>query len=108
MLFALATVLATKDMEDPSRVRGEDIRKTMSKLNDPDGIEVGVGPSEFAKAVRAIARGQAINYQGASGPCDFDENGRARNEIAHWIVEDGQDTDLAVYDCVSDDSCPKR
>ena len=34
-----------------------------------------VGPGDWARAVELIRAGTAINYQGASGSCDFDENG---------------------------------
>jgi hypothetical protein len=108
ILFALATVLATKDMDDPGEVTGAQIRDAMKELNDPDGKVVRIGPREFQKGVEAIAAEKAINYEGASGPCDFDEYGRARNRIAHWEVDDGQDRDVAVYDCIADDRCPKE
>lgn len=108
MLFALGTVLATKDMEDPSLVTGAAIRDAMMTLNDPEGEVIRIGPGEFAKGALAIAEGRPINYEGASGPCDFDEYGRARNRISHWRVENGEAVDVAVYDCIADASCPKR
>jgi branched-chain amino acid transport system substrate-binding protein len=67
-----------------------------------------VGPAEFAKAARAIAEDRPINYEGASGPCEFDAYGRAKNRISHWRVTNGQATDVGVYDCVEDATCPRR
>lgn len=107
-LFALATIKASQRMEDPASVTGLQIRDAMKELNEPDGEEILVGPEEFAKAVAAIHEGRPINYRGASGPCDFDAYGRARNAISHWRVTQGQATDVAVYDCVEGASCPKR
>jgi hypothetical protein len=107
-LSALATVKASKDLADPSQVTGAAIRDALFTLNDPAGQVIRPGSSEFAKAARAIAAGQAINYEGASGPCDFNAYGRALNRISHWRANAGQVTDLAVYDCVADASCPKR
>lgn len=106
-LFALATIKASKDLDDPTAVTGAMVRDAMRELNDPDGEPIRVGPQEFAKAVAAIVEGRPINYDGASGPCDFDDYGRAKNRISHWQVTQGQARDLAVYDCVADDSCPK-
>jgi hypothetical protein len=106
-MFALATVKATRDMADPKSVTGAQIRDAMFELSDPDGKVVRSGPSEFAKAVEFIAAGDAINYEGASGPADFDENGRALNRIAHWLVDDRSVSDQAIYDCVADEACPK-
>jgi hypothetical protein len=108
ILFALATLKATRDMEDPGSVTGAAIRDAMFELNDPDGEVIRIGPGEFAKAAQLIADGEAINYEGASGPVDFNEYGRALNRIAHFVVEDGEDKDLAVYDCVADSTCPKQ
>ena len=107
-LFGLAAVKATMDMDDPSAVTGAQIRDAMLTLNNRDGEPIQVGPDEFAKAAKLIAEGKEINYEGASGPCDFDDYGRATNRISHWRVEGGQAKDLAVYDCVSDSAtCPK-
>jgi len=106
-LFALGTVLASKDMEDPSLVTGAQVRDAMKLLNDPLGEVIRIGPDEFAKAARILADGGAINYEGASGPVDFDAYGRAKNRISHWRVENGNATDVAVYDCVAEAACPR-
>jgi hypothetical protein len=106
-LFALGTLVAAKDMEDPAAVTGAQIRDAMLTLNDPDGEIIRIGPAEFAKGARAIAEGRAINYEGASGPVDFDQYGRAKNRISHWRVEGGEVSDVAVYDCIAGEACPK-
>ncbi len=106
-LFALGTLVASEGLEDPASVTGAAIRDAMLGLNDPNGEVIRVGPEEFAKGARAIAEGRPINYEGASGPCDFDANGRAKNRISHWRVDDNQAADVAVYDCVAEATCPK-
>jgi hypothetical protein len=107
-LTALAIVKAGRDLEDPTKVSGADVRHALETLNDPTGMVIRPGRGEFAKAARAIADGEAINYQGASGPCDFDEHGRALNRISHWRANNQSVSSLAVYDCVSDPTCPKQ
>lgn len=107
-LFALATIKASMGMADPASVTGAQIRDAMKKLNDPEGELIRVGPEEFAKGVAAIVEGRPLNYAGASGPCDFDAYGRAKNRISHWRVLQGQARDVAVYDCVAGASCPKQ
>jgi hypothetical protein len=107
-LTALAVLKASADLDDPASVSGESVRDALQTLNDPDGEVIRPGRSEFAKAARLIAEGSAINYEGASGPCDFDEHGRALNRIAHWQANDEQIETLAVYDCVSSPTCPKQ
>jgi hypothetical protein len=107
-LFALGALKATMDLEDPAAVTGAEIRDAMLTLNDVNGVVIRVGPDEFAKAAKLIAKGTPINYEGASGPCDFDDYGRATNRIAHWRVDKGEAQDVAIYDCVSDSAtCPK-
>jgi branched-chain amino acid transport system substrate-binding protein len=107
-LFALGAVKATKDLADPSRVTGAQIRDAMLTLNEPAAEIIRVGPAEFAKAAKILAAGGAINYEGASGPVDFDAYGRAKNKISHWRVTNGRDADVAVYDCIEADDCPKQ
>jgi hypothetical protein len=107
-LFALGAVKATKDLADPSRVTGAQIRDAMLTLNEPAAEIIRVGPAEFAKAAKILAAGGAINYEGASGPVDFDAYGRAKNKISHWRVTNGKDADVAVYDCIEADDCPKQ
>ena len=41
----------------------------------------------MAKA--AIAAGKKINYEGASGNCDFDENGNVKGVYGHYEIENG-------------------
>jgi branched-chain amino acid transport system substrate-binding protein len=49
-----------------------------------------IEPGEWAKAKADIAAGTKIHYLGASGPCDFDENGDVTGAIGQFIVENGQ------------------
>ena len=48
-----------------------------------------IEPGEWAKAKADIAAGKNINYEGASGNCDFDEYGDVKGVYGHYIVENG-------------------
>ena len=48
-----------------------------------------VEPGEWAKAKALIAAGKQINYEGASGDCDFDEYGDVKGVFGRYVVEDG-------------------
>ncbi|MGH6644842.1 MAG: ABC transporter substrate-binding protein, partial [Bradyrhizobium sp.] len=48
-----------------------------------------VGPGDWAKAKADIAAGKKINYEGASGNCDFDEYGNVPGVYGHYVVENG-------------------
>ncbi|MCX8133800.1 MAG: ABC transporter substrate-binding protein [Roseococcus sp.] len=49
-----------------------------------------VGPGEFARARDLIARGVKVNYEGASGPVEFNATGDAQGRIEHWAVREGR------------------
>lgn len=49
------------------------IAVAMTKIDNPPGMIIR--PGEWAKAKAALAAGEPINYEGASGNVDFDDNG---------------------------------
>lgn len=75
MLLALAAAKAGSDDRQA-------IRDALPEVANPPG-EV-VGPGEFAKALELIAAGEDINYEGAAGSQDFDENGDVPGRIGEW------------------------
>ncbi|MDP2228848.1 MAG: ABC transporter substrate-binding protein [Moraxellaceae bacterium] len=53
-----------------------DVVAQLRSVSGPDGAAaVKVGPGDFAAALAAIAAGDDIDYEGASGPVDFDAQG---------------------------------
>lgn len=52
-----------------------DIRDALREVANPEGTEINPGEEGYAAAIAAIAAGEDINYEGAGGPVDFDENG---------------------------------
>ncbi len=105
MLGALATIVATKDMDDPSQVTGEQIRAAMWQLNDPAGTEILAGPDGIAQAIPLIKAGMPINYSGVSGPLDFDANAFVLGNMAHWTITGGHFVDQQLYDCTHGAPC---
>jgi len=53
-------------------------------------------PGEWEKAVALLADGQDINYEGASGSVDFDDNGDVPGTIGHWEIQDGEIVDVKL------------
>ncbi|SER99868.1 branched-chain amino acid transport system substrate-binding protein [Vreelandella subterranea] len=47
-------------------------------------------PGEWEKAVELIAQGEEINYEGASGSHEFDDNGDVPGIVVEMTVEDGK------------------
>jgi branched-chain amino acid transport system substrate-binding protein len=56
-----------------------------------------IEPGEWAKAKAAIAAGKKINYEGASGNCDFDENGDITGAYGLYIVENGAFKQIGLF-----------
>lgn len=55
-------------------------------------------PGEWEKAVELIAAGTEINYEGASGTHEFDENGDVPGVVVEMVVEDGTFTNKGLVD----------
>jgi neutral amino acid transport system substrate-binding protein len=77
------------------------------------------GPAEFADAVRAIERAQAVHYVGASGKLLFDATGTVSSPTVIWRVDAGAFTTVRRYteddiealiaaDPAPDPGCPAR
>ncbi len=62
------------------------IVKAMHQISGPPGKAV----SSFATGKELIKSGQKINYEGASGPLDFDDGGNAKPIYKLMIVKDGK------------------
>ncbi len=65
------------------------IRDAMRAVSGPPGTEVGPGADEIKRALELLRDGQQINYQGASGPVDLDENGDVAGAMGIWKIQGG-------------------
>ena len=64
-------------------------------ISGPDGETIL--PGEFAKAKEILAAGGSINYDGGSGPQDFDANGDVAGFFsANVVVPKGSETKLTI------------
>jgi len=77
-----AAYLLALAIEQAGSTDGEKVRDALHAVANPPGVKVG--PGQFAKAKEAIANGEGVNYEGAAGPHDFDENGDVPGVIEHW------------------------
>ena len=58
----------------------------VSKDETDDKTELVVNVGQASEALTAIANGTAINYEGASGNVDFDDNGDVVTGVTRWQV----------------------
>lgn len=65
------------------------IRDAIRDIANPPGEVVGPGVDSIMRAFELIADGEDINYEGAGGNQDFDENGDVFSTIEVWKIEGG-------------------
>jgi ABC-type branched-subunit amino acid transport system substrate-binding protein len=75
---------------------GEAIRDALRDVANPPGEQIL--PGEWSKAMDLLADGEDINYSGASGSIDFDDNGDVSGTFAHWVIRDGEITTEKVFE----------
>jgi branched-chain amino acid transport system substrate-binding protein len=57
-------------------------------VSGPEGTKVTY--RDLSQAIQAILAGQDIDYEGTSGPIDFDENGDPSGLYDQWTFENGK------------------
>lgn len=71
------------------------IRDALRSVANPPGADVG--PGDFGRAVKLLAAGEEINYEGAAGSQNFDEHGDVPGSFAHWEIQDGEIVTVKVF-----------
>ncbi len=80
-----ATVALALAAQDAGRLDGAAIRDRLRAVGSSPGTVVNAGPSGVAAALRLLADGGEIDYEGASGSMDWDANGDLRRgHIGIW------------------------
>lgn len=65
----------------------------MRAIAGPPGVEV----YDFATGAKLLREGKKINYQGASGPCDFDDHHDIVSDFAVWRLDGTSRQQLELY-----------
>jgi len=75
------------------------IRDHLRQVANPPGEVVGAGGTGLKKAFQLLEEKKKVNYEGASGSCDFDENGDVITPIEVWRFAGGKITTVRLeYD----------
>ncbi|MEK3990232.1 MULTISPECIES: ABC transporter substrate-binding protein [Robertmurraya] len=86
----IASALA---MEAAGEASGEAINEKIREVTNPPGKEV----STFEDGIKELRAGNDINYQGASGPIDFDDHGNVIASYALMEVISGEFKQVEFY-----------
>ncbi len=97
-----ATIAIALAAQAAGGVEGAAIRDALWGVGSAPGEVVIAGPEGVARALRILEDGGEVDYQGAAGSIDWDENGDlARGAVAIWrFTAEGaiEDVDLVVYE----------
>lgn len=85
-----AFTLAALAIEKAGEYDGAVAQAALREVSNPPGVKIG--PGDIAKALKLIRSGQDIDYEGVTGPQNFDENGDVLNAIEIWQVRNGKIT----------------
>jgi hypothetical protein len=115
VMALLAVIKASQQVEDPAtQITPAAVRDNLKTLSvpstqDPNRRVVTAGPAALAEAIAAIADEPRvnINYDGASGPVDFDAAGNVSSRGALWSIQGQKFIEPIVYDCVTSSACPQ-
>jgi branched-chain amino acid transport system substrate-binding protein len=86
----LGLAVKAAQVEGVKEITGVAIRDRLRKVANPPGEVVGPGAADLKKALQLLEGKQDINYEGAAGACDFDENGDVVTPIEVWKFADGK------------------
>ena len=101
-IYLIALAAEQVDSNDPTAIR--DVLREVA--NEP-GTVVGPGQEGWQAAVQAIDAGEDINYEGAAGSVDLDENGDvSKGAILIWQIQGEaiEDTDERGVDLTAQDA----
>ena len=82
-----ATYLLALAIQQKGDATRDGLAAALRSVSSPPGTEVY--PGEFAKAAELLKANQEINYEGAAGSHDFDENGDVAGVILEFAVQGG-------------------
>jgi hypothetical protein len=103
LMLASLTALQRTGRTSLPQITGLEVRDALETLRRERGGQiVAAGPEGLGRAAAGIAEGLPINYEGASGPVDFDENGNVLNNFVQYRVKGRRFVDEITYACVTD------
>jgi len=89
-----AMVIFCLAMQAAGEVTGEGIAENVRNVANPPGVIV----HSFTEGKEQLLLGNEINYEGASGPCDFNEYGNVAGGFSKWEFDsEGKGHEIKYY-----------
>jgi len=86
----IGLAMKAAQVDGVKQLTGAAIRDRLRRVANPPGDVVGPGGADLKKAMQWLGEKRDINYEGAAGACDFDENGDVVTPIEVWKFAGGQ------------------
>jgi hypothetical protein len=103
MMLASLAAVRRAGRADPLALAGSEVRDALEWLRQGSGAEkVYAGVAGLRRAAAILAEGRPVDYEGASGPMDFDEEGNVLNNFVKFRVVGRRFIDEITYACVND------
>ncbi len=98
MVIGLALAKAVADgITDPAEITGRQLADRLRPIGNPPGEQIiGGSQAEITKALKLLKDGQDINYIGAGGSVDFDQNGDVKTPVAIWKYTETGDENVRI------------
>jgi len=94
--IAIGLAAARASATGAGEMDGRTLRDHLRPVANPGGEQVvGGSVDELVKGMEAIKAGNDINYTGAAGATDFDENGDVKTPVEIWRFTEGGEIDTA-------------
>lgn len=90
-IYNIAYAIQEKNSYEVDSIKSS-LRYISGGINPNNSTIINVNNFEFGK--QELSSGNMINYQGASGPIDFDSNGDCRSELTIWGIQNNEYVEL--------------
>jgi ABC-type branched-subunit amino acid transport system substrate-binding protein len=86
----IGLAIKAAQVDGAKAITGIAIRDRLREVANPPGDVVGPGAADLKKALQSLEEKKKINYEGAAGSCDFDDNGDVVTPIEVWKFADAK------------------
>ncbi|MBI1729146.1 ABC transporter substrate-binding protein [Candidatus Acetothermia bacterium] len=101
--IAVTALAAARAKGQGQAITGANLAANLRSVANTPGTEYTIG--QLGAALADAAAGKDINYQGVSGPVEFDSHGDPFGPVGTWTIdENGKIVDTATVDCGFDAS----